>query len=108
MWKNSANDKLDWQLMQWFTQTGGTGPNGDHTTGSGIDEFRNKANRKIPVITPLIPLPPFFLPPITPPPGYRPIYLKQKNSWILAILLNPVLVQAQNFENLRNINFINV
>ena len=43
MWMNSANDKLNWQLHQWFVQTGGTGPNGDHTTGSGAVLFEPSA-----------------------------------------------------------------
>ena len=34
-WENPTNDDIDWQTRANGTPSGGTGPTGDHTTGSG-------------------------------------------------------------------------
>ena len=35
MWKQSKEDVLDWYFKKGFTQTAKTGPDRDHTSGSG-------------------------------------------------------------------------
>ena len=47
-WENATDDDFDWETNTGTTPSNGTGPNGDHTTGSGIYLFTEASSPNYP------------------------------------------------------------